>query len=424
MKYHFKAIHISKIAVLGIFLNYYCFNLITGHLIPFGTYIFYGLAILGVLISAYKEPIRFSVDIKCWILFFLMSVALIPLAMSKLHAFNGLKDYFQRLILIIIIAYICEKEKSIKYAIRLLAVTAAACAVTSLFMMNSYNQKLTMSSGAAISTNDIGSLMAYGCFAVLFAFGVGQSSRFHKTVFKVAYVILSVVIISVAGSRKSIIAIIILFIAIFLLCGRDYFKNMTSLRFVGIAVVLVVAFVFVYIYLLPNYEDTSLFVRTAGRGAERTANSDQTRIDYYIIALEDFRDNLFFGLGFNNYKYIHHNYSHSTYVEPLACSGLLGLLYLAPYMHIFVNQIKLSFNKKFNLTANDRLFQKELLAFYISFLFIGIGIPYIYKDLPCIILAMFIAWQRISLTTLIENSHEILTEEEKNARKTIARAAG
>ena len=107
----------------------------------------------------------------------------------------------------------------------------------------------------------------------------------------------------------------------------------------------------------------------------------------------------------------------------MACSGLLGLLYLAPYIHIFVNQIKLSFNKKFNLTANDRLFQKELLAFYISFLFIGIGIPYIYKDLPCIILAMFIAWQRISLTTLIENSHEILTEEEKNARKTIARAA-
>ena len=105
MKYHFKAIHISKIAVLGIFLNYYCFNLITGHLIPFGTYIFYGLAILGVLISAYKEPIRFSVDIKCWILFFLMSVALIPLAMSKLHAFNGLKDYFQRLILIIVILF-------------------------------------------------------------------------------------------------------------------------------------------------------------------------------------------------------------------------------------------------------------------------------------------------------------------------------
>ena len=214
MKYHFKAIHISKIAVLGIFLNYYCFNLITGHLIPFGTYIFYGLAILGVLISAYKEPIRFSVDIKCWILFFLMSVALIPLAMSKLHAFNGLKDYFQRLILIIVIAYICEKEGSIKYAIRLLAITAGVCAVTSLFMMNSYNQKLSMSSGATISTNDIGSLMAFGCFAVIFAFGIGENSRLHKTIFKVAYVITALVVISIAGSRKSIIAIIILFIAI------------------------------------------------------------------------------------------------------------------------------------------------------------------------------------------------------------------
>lgn len=396
MKFQFKAIYISEIAILCIFLNYYCFNIIFGHLIPFGTYIFYGIAIIGVLISAYKEPIRFGFDIKCWIGYFLLSVATIPIAMSKKYAIDGLADYLQRLILIILIAYICEKEKSIIYAIRLLSITAAACAISTLLTMNDFRQKLTVSSGASISTNDVGSLMAYGCFAILFAFGVGEKSRLHKTVIKIAYIIAAIVVISVAGSRKSIIAIFILFIAMFLFCARDYFKQMTMLKFIGILIICAVAFYFVYTYLLPNYEDTNLFVRTAGRGAERTAQSDEGRIGLYKTALFDFWNNFFFGLGFNNFTYLHKNYTHSTYVEPLACSGLMGLLYLIPYVHILVNQIKLSFAKSINPDRKNRTRQKELFAFYISFLFVGIGIPYIYKDIPCIILAMFIASQKIS----------------------------
>ena len=404
MKFQFKAIYISEIAILCIFLNYYCFNIIFGHLIPFGSYIFYGIAIIGVLISAYKEPIRFGFDIKCWIGYFLLSVATIPIAMSKKDAINGLVEYLQRLILIILIAYICEKEKSIIYAIRLLSITAAACAVSTLLTMNDFRQKLTVSSGAHISTNDIGSLMAYGCFAILFAFGVGERSRLHKTILKIAYIIAAVVVISVAGSRKSIIAIFILFIAMFLFCARDYFKKMTMLKFIGILILCAVAFYFVYTYLLPNYEETNLFARTAGRGVEHTARSDEGRINLYILALKDFWNNIFFGLGFSNFAYNHGGvYSHSTYAEPLACSGLVGLLYLVPYIHILVNQIKLSFRKSINPFGNDRTMQKELLAFYISFLYIAIGIPYIYKDIPCIILAMFIASQKISFDKLKEN---------------------
>ena len=414
MKFQFKAIYISEIAILCIFLNYYCFNIIFGHLIPFGTYIFYGIAIIGVLISAYKEPIRFGFDIKCWIGYFLLSVATIPIAMSKKYAIDGLADYLQRLILIILIAYICEKEKSIIYAIRLLSITAAACAISTLLTMNDFRQKLTVSSGASISTNDVGSLMAYGCFAILFAFGVGEKSRLHKTVIKIAFIIAAIVVISVAGSRKSIIAIFILFIAMFLFCARDYFKQMTILRFIGILILCVVAFYFVYTYLLPNYEDTNLFIRTAGRRADATAESDEGRIELYKMAMEYFGDNLFFGLGFNNFSYKVGGYTHSTYVESLACSGLLGLLYLIPYIHILINQIKLSFAKSINSDRKNRTRQKELLAFYIAFLFVGIGIPYIYKDIPCVVLAMFIASQKNSFARLNEKDIGDINESKTN----------
>lgn len=419
MKYRFKAMDISKIAILGIFLNYYCFYFITGFRIPNATLILLAVATLGVLVSAYKEPIKFSTDIKCWIGYFLFSVATIPIAYSHKYAIQGLEKYFQRLLLIICIAYICEKEKSIKYGIRLLAITSVACAISTLLTMNSINQKLTLSSGANISTNDIGSIMAFGCFAILFAFGVGEKNRLHKTVLKVSYIIAALVVISVVGSRKSIIAIIIIFVLMFVFSGRDHFKKMTTGQFIGILLIIAVAFLFVYYFLLPSYEDTNLFVRTAGRGAESTAESDEGRINLYLSALSMFWNNLFFGVGYNNFAYIQGLYSHSTYAEPIACSGIFGVvLYLGPYIHMLVNQIKLSFSKKLNQSFKDRTFQKEMLALYIAFLFVGIGIPYLYKDIPCIILAMFVAWQKISFDKLKETGFEIVSEEEKNERIT------
>ena len=69
---------------------------------------------------------------------------------------------------------------------------------------------------------------------------------------------------------------------------------------------------------------------------------------------------------------------------------------------ILVKQIKLIRLNKHHL--EERIWQKELLAFYISFLFVGIGIPYIYKDIPCIILAMFIASQKISFEKIEERN--------------------
>lgn len=415
MKFKFKAIHLSEIAVLCYFLNFYFFNILTGHLVPYGTYIFVGLALLGVVISAYREPIRFCIDIKCWIAYFLYSFITIPIAYSQSYALVGLRDYLKRLLVIIVIAYICEKEKSIKYAIRLLAITAAACAAASLIMTTDFTQKLSMSSGAIVSTNDIGSIMAFGCFAVLFAFGTGEKIRLYKTLLKFAYIIAALTVISVAGSRKSILAVIILFILLFLFCGKDYFKKLTWLKFFGILAVLAVAFYFVYIYLLPDFEETNLFVRIAGRRADVAAESDEGRVNLYLRALKRFGDNFFFGVGFNNFDYLEGIYTHSTYAEPLACSGIIGfLLYLGPYIHILVNQIRLSFSKKLIPDSNGRVYQKEMLAFYVVFLFIGIGIPYIYKDIPCIVLAMFVAWQNISFDKLKKNNHELITEEEKN----------
>lgn len=398
----------AKLAIYGIFLNYYCFFILRGSYIPLGTPIFYGVAIACVLATIFQEKVTFSKEIICWIVYAVLSLLTAVFAVNPQTAINGIGDYLRRLVLIMIIAYICEHEKSVKFAVRLLAVTALACAVSCLIMNVDVGKKLELESGASVSTNDIGSIMAFGCFAVLFAFGVKEHKGFIKTIIKIGYIVASVSVVFISGSRKSILAIIILFVLIFLFCARDYFKNLSVAWLIVVTLLLIIAAILVYQFLVPMVEDTNLYVRVYGRGAERAANSDENRINLYNVALTDFINNPFFGLGFNGFDAVHKNYTHSTYVEPLACSGIIGFLYLAPYAMILVKQIKLIRLNKHHL--EERIWQKELLAFYISFLFVGIGIPYIYKDIPCIILAMFIASQKISFEKMKNNATEMVAE--------------
>lgn len=398
----------AKLAIYGIFLNYYCYYILRGQFIKYGTEIFFIIAVGCSVASLFRDKTYVGTEIKCWIVYFVLSLATVPFAMDSSVALNELNKFWQRLVIIAIIAYICEHEKSVKFAIRVLAVTSIACAVSCLIMNADISKKLELESGASVSTNDIGAIMAFGCFAVLFAFGQKEHKGLIKTIIKIGYIIAAVSVIFLAGSRKSMLAIIIFFVLLFLLCAKDYFKKMSAVSVVIITLLLVLAAFFVYKYLIPMMEDTNLYVRVYGRGAERAAESDEGRIGLYYDAINDFINHPLFGLGYNNFAVVHKNYSHSTYVEPLACSGIIGFLYLAPYVMILVKQIKLIKLNKLNL--EERIWQKELFAFYFSFLFVGIGIPYIYKDIPCIILAMFIASQKNSFDKLAESQNNCLSE--------------
>ena len=406
---------IAKLALYGIFLNYYCYFILRGSFIPMGTQIFFVVAVACVVATIFGEKIYIGSEIKCWIAYAILSLLTVFFAINTQQALDGLSKYVQRLIIIMMITYICEHEKSVKFAVRLLAVTAFACAVSCLIMNVDVSQKLTLESGASISTNDIGSIMAFGCFAVLFAFGLKEHKGFIKTTIKIGYIVAAVSVIFIAGSRKSILAIIILFVLLFLFCARDFFKNLSVTWLIVVTLLLTIVAFLVYQYLVPMVEDTNLYVRVFGRGVERTEDSDEIRLELYRLALEDFASHPLFGLGFNNFGAIHGNYTHSTFVEPLACSGIIGFLYLVPYVMILVKQIKLI--RLYRDIIEERIWQKELLAFFISFLFVGIGIPYMYKDIPCIILAMFIASQKISFDKIEEcktiNGSEGVTSDSK-----------
>lgn len=399
-----ELLSIAKMALYGIFLNYYCYYVVTGSFIPYGTILFFGIALGCVGLCMLKDRLVWvGYEVRCWLLYIALSIATMGFAIDSGYAFDSIIKFAQRLLIIIMIVYICEKEESIKFALRLLAVDAIGCACAVLYTIDDIQLKLDISSGANLSANDTGALMAFGCFAVMIGFGNRNRASFLITAFKFASIIAMITVIFLAGSRKSIYAIIILGILFLILCGKDYLKNTSLAKTIVLIIIGFVAFKFISENLAPYVEDTNLYARIFGRGSEKAVSSDEGRIELYLIALRDFIRHPIVGLGFNNYAIAHGNYSHSTFAEPLACSGLIGILYLLPYVKLFRRQVELTKLNYDNLEECIR--QKEMLAFYIMFLFIGFGIPYMYKDNPCIILAMFIAFQRISYLKLYPDNN-------------------
>lgn len=397
-----KMLTIAKAALYGIFLNYYSYYVIVGSFIPMGTIAFLGIAGVCVIADIRRQgSVYISREIWCWIfyaIFSLLSTLLITIESDSLSFISDIVKYVQRLAIIMMIAYICEREKSIRFGLQLMAVTAFASAISVLLTVDDIQRKLSVSTGADLSANDIGAIMSFGCFAILYAWGRRGKSSLTLSALKTIGVIACICVIFLAGSRKSIFAVVVMLVLMIPLCFRDYSRHFDFRQFLTVLLIGVAAYLFVSKYLLPVAEQTNLYQRLFGRGAEAASESDEGRIELYIWAFEDFLENPFFGSGFNQYVKHHGNYTHSTYAEPLACSGLLGLLYLYPYYSFVKKQFHLiRANARGSLA---RLKQKELLVYLGMCLFVGIGIPYMYKDVPCILLGTFIASQRISFDEL------------------------
>lgn len=388
---------IAKIGLYGMFLNYYPFQIMFGRFIPGGTYIFFAMIVLGVFGDAIeKRDGKIGIDQEnfFWLLYLLLALLTSIYALSMSYAISALVKYAVRLFLIIAVTYICEKDKSILFAIRLLAVTAILTAFTAFIQMGDIQKRLSLKTDASISVNDFGAIMVYGCFAVIpFFRHFHLKSEFLKTALTVGVSVLLIVELFISGSRKSFYAIIIFYALMLLFVWVKPGGNFRVGKALGIIVIAIAVIFIANRYLLPNMEETSLYQRIWGEDAESAALSDEGRVDLYASGMKEFFSNPITGLGFGNFSVRYGNYTHSTYAEPLACSGIIGLLYLIPYIKMLVDQFKLVLAERKRQVESK--WETELLIFYIAFLFVAVGIPYIYKDYPCIILGMLIAHHHI-----------------------------
>ena len=390
-----KILNVAKAALFAIFLHYYCYYVIAGSFIPMGTVAFFAVALLCVGVDVLRQRYLYvGTEVRCWIVYAILAAITSLLVVGNVSFLSDLVKFVQRTLIIMMVAYICEREGSAKFGLQLMAVTAIALAISVFTVLGDIRLKLDITSGANLSDNDTGAIMAFGCFAILFAWGKPGKSTLWLSLLKAAGVIACLCVIFLTGSRKSIIAVVIMAVLLVVLCARDFLRHQRLKGFFVLLAVVAVAVLFISRELLSYAEQTNLYTRLFGRGAEGADSSDEGRVRLILYALEDFANNPLFGLGFAQYTVHHGNYSHCTFVEPLACSGLIGLLYLYPYVRITVKQMQLISHSPAGSPMRKK--QKEMFVYLCMGLFIAIGIPYMYKDAPCILLGTLIASQKLS----------------------------
>lgn len=336
-------------------------------------------------------------EFRLWIAYLAICMFTSLVCSNTFGIMLDLVDYIQRIVVAYSVYYVCSSEQSIKWPINLITLVSIVAAVSIICNTSDFGRRLGSEGSAseAISANDIGALMAFGCFTILFVFNNKSRISFIRMVLVAAISILFIIVISISGSRKAIVAVMILYVFLILLCIKSVFNSISSMQLLLITAVIVGVLILAYTHLFPLLENTSLYIRLFGDKAAGALQSNDGRMLLIEQALKDFLEHPIIGLGYNNFVYYHGNYTHCTYVEPLASSGIWGVLYLIPYVSILKKCLFLSRHSVENV-----ILQKALLAFYISFLFVGVGIPFIYKDVPNVVLGMFLGAQEIGFRKL------------------------
>ena len=102
-----KELDVAKAALYGIFLNYYCYYVITGSFIPGGTVLFLGIALLFVGTDVLRRRhIRLGREISCWITYAIASLvttAIILFDSNDMGYISDIVKYVQRTMIIFMV---------------------------------------------------------------------------------------------------------------------------------------------------------------------------------------------------------------------------------------------------------------------------------------------------------------------------------
>lgn len=353
--------------------------------------LFLGAGMIGfIILNALQTKANilqiFTAELIFWILFVFTSLVFgLFVAENKLFLISALTTYSQFLVMIFGIIYISIKDKKIDYFINVLIILATLLAVTTLmFGIDVGGGRISL--GHDINPNSLAITMAIGVCCILYKLNF---NKLIYTLVSFSGILLLMYVILLTGSRKSLIAVILLLIywGIFVVY-RDIKSISLSSKIKGILSIIIV-FIIGYYLIYPYFADSIIFQRLLALFEDNGGK----RVRMYSEAYELFGNNIMVGIGFNNFRAvsIFGTYSHSTYAEALACTGIIGcILYFIPYLLLSLRYLKFFFNRKMNILLLKQ--GRILLGMFGMILFLGVGIIHFYDMLSNIAFGLLIAF--------------------------------
>jgi len=349
-----------------------------------------GFILLDALMTRTNITKSLTSELILWFLFAFTSLAFgLMVAVSLENLLSTIIDFFEFLFLMFVIVYISNKDRSINFFVDVFIALAITCAITTIFWGVDYDHgRITM--GLSNNPNTLGITMALGICCVLFKLNLknlGYSIAAFSAILLLIYVCL------LTGSRKSFLSILLIIIYWF---AFVVYKDIKAVRFgekvKGLLAIMLVLVAGYYI-LLPYFSDSVLLSRLT----VLFESGSEVRESMYSEAFDLFKQSPLVGVGFNNYRAlsVFQTYSHSTYAEALACTGIIGcILYFTPYIMLLFRYWKM-------VTSNsDALFIKQarvMLGMFCVLLFLGVGVIHFYRITSTIAFGMLIAFYKINI---------------------------
>ena len=338
-----------------------------------------------------------TIELSFWLLFAFTSFAFgFFIARNRSIMTSYIVTYVEFLILIYGMIYISDQEKSINFFVKSFVFFSTVCSITTIFFGVEYiSGRISM--GVNNNPNSVGIIMAIGVCCVLYNLNM---KRLFQSIFSFAIIFLLLYAAILTGSRKSFLSIVLVFVYWILFV---VFKEIKIAKLKGIALLLLLVVIGVNIVTIFFRDSILLF-----RLSDLFESGSNIRSGMYRAAFKLFEQSPIIGIGFNNYRILsgYGTYSHSTYAEALACTGLIGItLYFSPYIIIFKKYYTLFINR--NLSGTLHRETRVMLGLFFMLLFLGIGIIHFYTMSSNIAFGMIIALSNIY-------NKEYLSENNKN----------
>lgn len=215
------------------------------------------------------------------------------------------------------------------------------------------------------NSNTLGVMLTYGIWCIIFTLNYKKISLVKITVTIILVLIVFFILVQ-TGSRKSVIGTLLMsifYLGYVLLIGGGNKINLIYKLVITISVIGLLAFLyFKYIDSFLDAADT-FFNRM-----ENVEGSEERRSNIIIDSFNLFLKNPLFGVGLDNVRYytFEKMYSHNSYVEALACTGIIGAFFIfVIFWHLFMFFIKNVIKVKNYLDDPSKLYVCALILFYL-----------------------------------------------------------
>lgn len=218
--------------------------------------------------------------------------------------------------------------------IMLIALLCSVWTLTKGYYRPGYGMVLSPSN----NPHTLGFVMDMGLFAVAYR----SKNTIKSFIFNLLLGTLFLYMIIQCGSRKCLVAAVIVILPWLWIELRKILKNGTSWQKIGIITLLILIVIGASYYYFNTFVNSISYERFA---YIEESQANKARLSYFELGFEYFLKSPLFGIGLGQFA-IHNPagaYSHSTIPEAIASWGLIGsLLYFIPIMLVSWNSVKMA----------------------------------------------------------------------------------